>query len=87
MNELHERLQAEIIADVRPHGTRPVLLQILELHAPRTQPGYRGTIQCEYCLSLCHSRSGLGCDMNGDAVWPCDTVRIITEAYGIEEEA
>ena len=37
MNELYDQIQTAIIADQRPHGTRPVLLQILELHGPNRQ--------------------------------------------------
>ena len=37
--------------------------------------------QCAYCAGLCHSRSGLGCDDPIDALWPCDTVRLLALPY------
>lgn len=58
--------------------------RIVELHGPLQLPAtnYRPTmLQCEYCASLCHSRSGLGCDQPIDAPWPCDTVRLMALPY------
>jgi len=62
--------------------------QIIELHSP--EPSHYvngrfifdepGTPQCEYCASLCHSRSGLSCD-DPDAPYPCDTVRLLALPY------
>jgi hypothetical protein len=51
---------------------------ILDLHSPFTHP-YDGLV-CDYCNSLCHSRSGLMCD-SPDAPYPCDTVRLLASAY------
>lgn len=34
---------------------------------------YKGRPYCEECASLCHSRSGLGCD-DVDGAWPCATI-------------
>lgn len=63
--------------------------ELIELHEPeqRQVAWPRGAyVQCSYCASLCHSRSGLHCDEPGDAVYPCDTVKLIAKGYGIEEE-
>jgi hypothetical protein len=48
-------------------------LERLDRHAPRRAYDYEADVthQCEYCASLCHSHSGLGCD-SPDAPWPCD---------------
>jgi hypothetical protein len=34
---------------------------------------------CGHCASLCHSRSGLGCDDPTDALYPCDTIKLLQE--------
>ncbi len=56
--------------------------RMLSLHSPTDWQGYSAGVpivgqQCEYCASLCHSRSGLGCESPADALWPCDSVRIL----------
>lgn len=53
--------------------------RILDLHAP-VPTFHHDQPQCEYCASLCHSRSGLGCD-SPDAPYPCDTVRLLALPY------
>lgn len=62
--------------------------KLLERHSPgpKVQRGVarQEVQQCEYCASLCHSRSGLMCDEPADAVWPCDDVRDLAEDYEIE---
>lgn len=55
-------------------------LMVLERHVPS---GSQRPVQCEFCAWLCHSRSGLGCD-DPDAPYPCDEVRDLAAAYGIE---
>lgn len=53
--------------------------RILDLHAPAAD--YKDRVQCGYCASLCHSRSGLGCDEPADAMYPCETVSLLAQAY------
>ena len=54
------------------------LRAVVELHKPMTGGNYRSdTPQCSYCRSLCHSRSGLHCEDDGDGLWPCDTIQAI----------
>lgn len=52
--------------------------RVRALHAPVV--AWTGQLtyvaQCGHCASLCHSRSGLGCD-SPDAPWPCDTIRAL----------
>ena len=48
---------------------------IRELHIPTLD--YFGREVCSYCKSLCHSRSGIGCDYEGDALFPCATISIL----------
>jgi hypothetical protein len=65
--------------------------KILDLHASSEyRINYGGiprtVLQCEHCASLCHSGSGLSCD-SPDAPYPCETVQIVAEAYGVEEQA
>ena len=56
----------------------PALRAVVELHKPMTGGNYRSdTPQCSYCRSLCHSRSGLHCEDDGDGLWPCDTIQAI----------
>lgn len=62
--------------------------KILDLHAPSEYRIFRGgvaqvVLQCDHCASLCHSGSGLACD-SPDAPYPCETVQIVAEAYGVE---
>ncbi len=64
----HGRVLAEVEAKRR----------ILELHAPCVDGRDRAV--CEYCSSLCHSRTGLMCD-DPDAPYPCDTLRLLAIAY------
>jgi hypothetical protein len=33
--------------------------------------------QCDHCMELCHSRSGLSCDTPYDAPWPCPTIEAL----------
>lgn len=73
----------ELTAWLRPL-VRPTELLILDLHTPRPTGWHvppDGPLQCEHCAGLCHSYSGIGCDVP-DAEYPCDTVRVIAEAYG-----
>lgn len=64
--------------------------KILDLHAPseyriRRSGGITQVVlQCDHCASLCHSGSGLSCDEPCDAVYPCETVTLLAEAYGVE---
>lgn len=51
-------------------------LKVLDRHA--TSQG-----QCAYCASLCHSRSGLGCD-DLDAPAPCLEITDLASSLGIE---
>lgn len=51
-------------------------LKVLARHA--TSQG-----QCDYCASLCHSRSGLGCD-DPDAPAPCLEITDLATSLGIE---
>jgi hypothetical protein len=62
--------------------------KILDLHEPSEYRIRRGGVtevvmQCDHCASLCHSGSGLSCD-SPDAPYPCETVQIVAEAYGVE---
>lgn len=51
-------------------------LKVLDRHA--TDQG-----RCDYCASLCHSRSGLGCD-DPDAPAPCLEITDLAASLGIE---
>lgn len=55
--------------------------RIRELHSPMPDPWHadRGQV-CEHCYSLCHSETGLGCEVDGDARYPCDTIRALDGA-------
>ena len=53
-------------------------VRIIERHAPEQYTH----IECEHCKSLCHSHSGLGCDVP-DAPWPCQDVRDAAMAAGL----
>lgn len=61
------------------------LRTIVDLHSPRSCYSYTDTgeerIQCEYCAGLCHSRSGLGCEEPVDALYPCDTIRLVAAIF------
>lgn len=57
-------------------------LVILERHAPRRNPDW-GTLECEYCASLCHSETGLRCD-RPDAPTPCPDLLDLAESLGID---
>ena len=61
-------------------------LRRLERHAPRVEPASRyrpEIVECEHCASLCHSRSGLGCE-TPDAPWPCDEIADLAASLGME---
>jgi hypothetical protein len=50
------------------------------LHTPFETPtryGLPARVQCDYCVRLCHSGSGLHCDEPYDAEWPCDTIKAL----------
>jgi hypothetical protein len=60
------------------------LRAIIDLHEPREYVTYLKHVtywQCGYCAGLCHSRSGLGCEQPVDALWPCDTVRLLAAIF------
>ncbi len=58
---------------------RARLEAVRALHTPVFTQMYDGTIraQCDYCVRLCHSGSGLHCDEPYDAEWPCDTIQAL----------
>lgn len=51
------------------------LRAVVELHKP-FKDSWKEKMQCEYCVNLCHSETGLGCE-DIDAVYPCDTIEAI----------
>lgn len=58
--------------------------KLLDLHWPYVNE--RRTVQvaqCDHCMDLCHSGSGLACD-SPDAPWPCPTVVLVAATYGID---
>ena len=68
--------------EAKTHGSTTYLPMVLnsiravvELHKPETN--YIGRLVCGYCVSLCHSSSGLYCEWEGDALYPCDTIQAI----------
>jgi hypothetical protein len=61
-----------------------IFRKLLDLHEPREYVTYLKHVtywQCGYCAGLCHSRSGLGCEQPVDALWPCDTVRLLAAIF------
>jgi len=58
------------------------LRAVVELHKPVEMPYARveGTLTCNYCSGLCHSRSGLSCD-NCPPLYPCPTIQAIEEEF------
>ena len=54
---------------------KSALRAVVELHKPETD--YNERIVCGFCKTLCHSRSGSGCDYEGDALYPCSTIQAI----------
>jgi len=54
------------------------LRAVVELHKPVEMPYARveGTLTCNYCSGLCHSRSGLSCD-DCPPLYPCTTIQAI----------
>lgn len=58
---------------------------VLALHEPEFyELGKGGKVRrCSYCASLCHSREGLSCDDPTDAVYPCDTAKLVLERFPI----
>lgn len=73
---------ARVLAEVE-RGRRDLAAKrrMLHLHSPLAD--YKGRVQCEYCAGLCHSRSGLGCDDPADAMYPCNTARLLADAEGL----
>lgn len=51
------------------------LRAIVELHKP-FKDSWKEEMQCSYCVDLCHSETGLGCE-DIDAVYPCLTIELI----------
>lgn len=54
--------------------------QMLDLHEPEPHRGgwpIADLTRCGYCARLCHSSSGISCDVPTDALYPCDTVRLL----------
>jgi hypothetical protein len=58
--------------------------RLLDLHDPYARRGGWPVTEyqaCSYCAGLCHSGSGLACDQPVDALYPCETVRLVATAY------
>jgi hypothetical protein len=80
-----------------PHGKASpeaiaALRAVLDLHQPREDGGHfaipDGVVQCGHCADNCHDHySGLYCEHPADAVWPCPTVRAITDALRGDPDA
>lgn len=60
--------------------------QIVELHVPEEPWSGAGRLQCAHCAGLCHSETGLGCEVEGDALFPCKTLLILAAGLGLKEE-
>jgi hypothetical protein len=63
---------ARVLAEVKAKRA------ILDLHTPYMNR--KGDVQCDHCMQLCHSESGLGCD-DPDAPYPCETVTLTAQPY------
>ena len=82
-DELLDRIAQE---GLKPDGnvlnTRLILAlrAVVELHKPVEMPYARveGTLTCNYCSGLCHSRSGLSCE-DCPPLYPCPTIQAIEE--------
>ena len=83
-NELLDKIYWHWRKDNRGDGLQPMIdyrtafLAIVELHKPVEMPYARveGTLTCNYCSGLCHSRSGLSCD-DCPPLYPCATIQVI----------
>ena len=88
----HDELLAKINKEIQPCGTHThfeckskeenlpwqALRAVLELHKPVEMPYAKveGTLTCNYCSGLCHSRSGLSCE-DCPPLYPCPTIQEI----------
>lgn len=60
--------------------------KLMAQHEPYLLDQYRAKLypgvvaQCDGCSDMCHSETGLRCD-EPDAVWPCDTAKILALPY------
>ena len=80
----HDELLAKINSFTCCSGAHEVaLLAVVELHKPVEMPYARveGTLTCNYCSGLCHSRSGLSCD-DCPPLYPCPTIQAIEKVLG-----
>ncbi len=55
---------------------KQALRVVVEGHKPQFNE-YLKIWQCQECRSLCHSETGLGCDWEGDALYPCLPIQAI----------
>lgn len=100
MSTLHARLLAELDAErtldychecAQARQAQAALRAVVELHAPVKLRIYSAGVPvevavCDHCASLCHSRSGLGCDEPRDGAYPCEDIRTIAEQLGVTTE-
>lgn len=60
--------------------TAAMVQAVVDLHK-RVPADYGGDgFQCEHCVTLCHSHSGLMCDHPYDGAWPCATIAAMATA-------
>ena len=80
----HDELLAKINSFTCCSGAHEVALRaVVELHKPVEMPYAKveGTLTCNYCSGLCHSRSGLSCD-DCPPLYPCPTIQAIEKELG-----
>lgn len=68
---MEELIAARDAATARAERAEAAEARVRALHVKGED--YQGRPYCEECASLCHSRSGLGCD-DVDGAWPCPTI-------------
>ena len=79
----HEELIKDLDACIKGAEYGPyewgfkALRAIAELHKP-FKDSWKEEMQCGYCVNLCHSETGLGCE-DIDGIYPCDTIEAIEE--------
>ena len=59
--------------------------RVRELHKPIQYDMDSEIMICQECKSLCHSYSGLGCEIPTDAQYPCWTIKALDGEIGSVE--